>query len=173
MDEKIMVKPKLLIMVGNIVSGKFTWIKKFLELDRGKDFVVVSKDDLRRMIGAGRYVFDEKLEPIIHSCFIDILGNFMSKGINIICDETNMDKDTRSGFLHLAHGYKYEAIAVVIFNPSEEEIKKRIALREGHLEWAATSKEIWMEIWKRKQALYQELTKEEEFNSICKIKLYN
>ncbi len=54
------------------------------------------------MIGSGTYVYDMELEPIIHHCFIDILDDFMSKEYNIICDETNMDKETRSEMLYIA-----------------------------------------------------------------------
>jgi predicted kinase len=165
-----MDKPKLLIMVGNIASGKSTWIKNFLETNK-TEYIVLSKDALRRMIGAGRYTYNEKLEPIIHENILAMLHHYMKQNINIIIDETNMDKATRKEFLFLTKnisslGYDYYIIAVCITSPSKEIIKKRIEQRKGKLEWDSTPPEIWMEIWERKQNLFEQPTLEEGFNQI-------
>jgi len=171
------MKPKLIIMVGNIASGKTTWIKNYLaakSTEELKNWIVLSKDDLRRMIGAGKYIFDEKLEPIIYLSIFDLLSNFMYEDVNIIIDETNMDKETRKGYLHLTKkynslGYDYETIAVVIPKISMDHAVKRIAQREGVLGWAEAPKEDWIRAWKRKQGKFEIPTKEEGFNEIWKV----
>ena len=47
---------KIIVLVGNIGSGKTTWIKKFLKKTKGK-YVVVSRDAIRYMMGGGKYIF--------------------------------------------------------------------------------------------------------------------
>lgn len=172
-----MNKPKLIIMVGNIVSGKSTWIKQFLAnnySDEG-NWVVLSKDNIRRMIGAGKYIYNEKLEPIIHQSLIGMLCNFMQHDVNIILDETNIDRETRDVYLDLtkkrvSHGYDYETKAVIMLNRSKEIIENRIASRENKIEWNSTPKEIWMQVWERKQSLFEMPTEAESFDKILQIK---
>lgn len=164
-----MPKPRLIIMVGNIVSGKSTWIKQNRMAERG--YVVLSKDAIRRMLGAGKYIYDEKIEPIIHESLISMLHHFMRQNMNIILDETNMDKGTRIHYLlltrHYAFGYPdYGAIAVVMPNPSKEEVLERIMCRRNKSEWANTPPEVWMEVWERKQGKFEMPTKEEGFDEI-------
>ncbi len=170
------MRPKLIIMVGNIVSGKSTWIKKYLAKSKALNeyfcedplkTVVLSKDEIRRMLGAGSYIYDENLEPIIHTCLLDMVQNFMFIGVNIICDQTNMDAETRKPLLTMTKkfhrlGYDYKTIAVVMPNPSKEKIIKRITYREGKLEWAPTPKEVWLDIWEKNNSKFEMPTKEEE-----------
>lgn len=173
-----MAKPKLIIMVGNIASGKTTWINSYLNTygeGERRNWAVLSKDDLRRMLGAGRYVFEEKLEPIIHTSLIDMLTNFMTWDVNIIYDETNMREETRDKCLDLtkkrvSFGYDYETIAVVMPKISMDSAVKRITQREGVLGWAEAPKEDWIKAWKRKQGKFEMPTKKEEgFDEIWEI----
>jgi len=159
-----MLNPRLIIMVGNIVSGKTTWIKQNRVVER--EYVVLSKDAIRRMLGAGTYIYDEKLEPVIHESLISMLHHFMRQNINIILDETNMNRDTRNQYLFLTKncsslGYDYETTAIVVQNPSKEEVLERIIRRRNKLEWARTPPEVWMEVWERKQSKFEMPTKEE------------
>lgn len=167
-----MSKPKLIIMVGNIVSGKTTWITNFLvgySTKERNNWAVLSKDALRVMIGAGRYVYEESIEPIIHISLLNLMQNFMVEGINVILDETNMDKDTRREFHCLADSYGYETIAVVLSNPPQEEIIKRIGCRKGKLEWVSTSTEVWEGVWERKNSKFEMPTEEEGFDEIWEV----
>lgn len=167
-----MNRPKLIITVGNIASGKTTWIKKFLaakSVEELKNWIVLSKDALRKMLGVGKYLFDEKLEPIIHSCFIIMIQTFMMKDmdINIICDETNMDKETRKNLLELANNYGYEAIAVVIPKISREcAVERRCGLNDFAWGFSAS---IWRDVWERKQSKFEMPTKKEGFSEIWKV----
>lgn len=169
-----MLKPKLIIMVGNIASGKTTWIKQFLSEDNSDEgkWVVLSKDDLRRMLGAGSYLWDEQLEPIIHTSFIDILGNFMQQNINVILDETNMGKETRDLYLdftkyRVSHGYDYKTIAVIMPKISREKaIQRRCRNKDSAWGFSAS---IWRNVWERKQDKFEMPTKEEGFDEIWEI----
>lgn len=166
-----MGKPKLIIMVGNIVSGKSTWIKKFLKTEQGKDFVVLSKDDLRRMLGAGNYLWDENIEQAIQVSLIDLLQNFMLCNKNIILDETNMNLETREAYFCLtkkrkSYGYNYEIIAVVMPQLPFDRITHRIKFREGLPEWGDFPREVWEGVWKRKNSKFEMPTLEEGFDKV-------
>ena len=113
--------PRLLIMVGNIASGKSMWIQKYLqEYDNcmGENKIsppiVLSKDAIRKMMGAGKFIFDEKLEGAVADCLVEMMRIFMFQKTDIIYDETNMRKQTRYKSLNLARSLGYEAIAVVM-----------------------------------------------------------
>lgn len=169
------MKPKLIIMVGNIASGKSTWIRRVLDTNLFNDdkYIVVSKDAIRRMIGAGKYVFNEKLEPAIHTSAIDMVANFMRLDINIIIDETNMDKATREILLILttkfrpALGYEYHTIAAVVpYLERGSSLDRRMAGKE--LAWGHCRK-VWAEVWDRKNTAYEEPKRSEGFDEIWKI----
>lgn len=162
-------------MVGNIVSGKSTWIKEFLAIEQRNNWIVLSKDDIRRMLGAGNYVWDENIEPIIHTCFIDMLGNFMQRNVNIILDETNMDRETRDVYLDFTEkrrgllGYNYETIAVVMpFIPLDKMVG-RIGYRINKPEWGNFPAEVWGAVWDRKNSKFEMPTKKEGFDEVLEI----
>lgn len=172
-------KPKLIVMVGNIASGKTTWIRKFLDerllesindktTGGGESWVVVSKDALRTMIGAGRYVFDEEVEPYIHDAFVEIMMVFMNEKLNIIVDETNMDLVTRNLLLQFTgiengFGYDYEIIACVmptIF------VHKTLQHRCPNGEAGCKSAQIWKKVYRQKAEKFEAPTKAEGFDEV-------
>ena len=51
----------LIILVGNIGSGKSTYAKKYQK----KGYIVIARDQLRYAIGGGEYIFNTKYEPLI------------------------------------------------------------------------------------------------------------
>lgn len=214
-------------MVGNIASGKTTWIRKFLTTSDGAGFVVLSKDAIRWMLGGGnKYLWSEELERIIDQVLYYMTAEFMRSDSNIIIDETNVDITTRSVYLNCAEirrlvpknqsYYDYEMTAVVMptidvetvidrrcgavrikstpcFNPCGSGIgpcgecsllkdcknmaaknRKKYEKQNGSPEtfkreaWGV-SESIWRDVWKRKQALFEQPTKNEGFNHIIMI----
>lgn len=163
------MNPELIIMVGNIASGKSTYIEKFLveQDEQDKQYLVVSKDAIRRMFGGGGYLFDEKLESLVHDCIIEIIRNLMYAKANIIIDETNMRIATRLPFIKLADSFFYDKIALIVPEVSlEESLKRRCG--DADSAWGY-SKEVWAEVWNRKKNNYEEPTEEEGFNKIIRI----
>ena len=79
-------KKEIIVMVGNIGSGKSTFIKKYVD----KGYVVVCRDSFRYMIGGGQYIFNLDLEPAIFAIETDALINFMASGVNIVVDEVEL-----------------------------------------------------------------------------------
>jgi tRNA uridine 5-carbamoylmethylation protein Kti12 len=156
---------KLFILVGNVASGKTSWIKKYLKfIEKENTPVVLSKDAIRTMMGAGEYLWDKSLEGVVHDCFIEMLRLFMFQKIDIICDETNMRKSTRFKLLSLAHTLGYNSFAVLMPHITmDETIRRRCQGEESA--WGF-SKEIWQEVYKRKDEAFVEPTIDEGFKEI-------
>lgn len=167
------MKPKLIIMVGNIVTGKTTWIKKYLARQQTCSTVVLSKDAIRKMIGAGKYTYCEFYEPLIHKSMLNLLGNFMVHNTNVIIDDNNVEKIYRGNYLNFTTkknniGYDYETIAAIMPNITVEEAIKRRGLQEGmHLK--AKNKQRWKNVWEFFESKFEEPTKQEGFDLIWRL----
>lgn len=170
-----MNKPKLIITIGNIASGKSTWVKHFIEKDSSveDDYVIISKDAIRRMLGGGKYIYVQIYEPIIHSTFISCVCNFMAHNINIVIDDNNVERVYRNHLFNLTTkrtsvGYDYEIIAAIMPKIPLSEALKRRALQEG-IHMKATNKIHWTNIWHYFNNLYEPATLEEGFDEIWRL----
>lgn len=149
------------ILVGNIGAGKSTFCKQKVK----EGYVILSKDDIRYSIGAGDYIFNLEYEPIIHSIAMSMAINFMAIGVNVIIDETNMDKASRYHYLHFATTYGYKKTAIVFKKLSmKESVRRRLQSNHGK-----TAKAVWEEVWKRKNSAYERPNKKEGFDKILKL----
>lgn len=84
---------KLIIMCGLIGSGKTTWVQNYL--DMFPSTLVVSKDDIRRMLHGGKYVFNENLEALVELTVINLLRSASYYPGNIILDECHLTEESR------------------------------------------------------------------------------
>ena len=148
------------IMVGNIGSGKSTYVKNMEE-----DFVTISRDKIRYMLGNGKYVFIPELETSVFDGELEILKGLLKTGINIIIDETNMSDESRARYIKLAKKHKYEVTAVVFEKLSKSESVRR-RTKDNH---GLFSKKIWGEVWDRFNGKYVEPSEKEGIHNIIKI----
>ncbi len=146
----------LIILIGNIGSGKSTHAKKLA----AKGYVVVSKDAIRYMLGAGKYIFDMRLEEAIHKATIELVKDLSTKGENIVIDETNMTAASRMPYLEIARGYRKKAIILPKLS-MEEAVIRRLGDNHGN-----ASKEVWEEVFERKDVQYQFPLEEEGFDEV-------
>lgn len=154
------MQPELVILVGNIGSGKST-VSKWYTTD---GYLAVCKDSIRTMLGSGRYIFDKKLEPLIHQATTDMVIRLMKQQKNIVLDETSMDKKTRDIYIFYGHQYDYKVTAVVMPQFSKEDCivnRMKDTLR-------GTPLHVWEEVWEKFNKRYQEPTLGEGFDEIIK-----
>lgn len=148
----------LIILVGNIGSGKSTIAEKLAE----EGYIILSRDAIRYMIGAGNYIFDTKTEPIVKEGFNNLVETFMKHGKAIVIDETNINKDSRKYYLSLAKRYNYESRAIVMAQLSKDEsVARRLQSNHGN-----NSKEVWEQVWTKFQNMFEEPSEEEGFKEI-------
>jgi len=57
----MMKQKELIILIGNLGTGKSTFAKTLVE----KGYINISRDSLRYMIGAGKYIFNKEFEQSI------------------------------------------------------------------------------------------------------------
>lgn len=155
------MKSELIILIGNIGSGKTTLCKELVK----QGHVIVSRDDLRYSIGAGEYTFNLEFEPIIAESIYNLVRSFMKRDISLVVDETNMNKKMRSKYLHLAQIYNYKATAIILKKLSMNySVKRRLKNNHGN-----TPKEIWEGVWKRFNDMYEKPSKKEGFKKIIQL----
>jgi len=157
-------KPEIVILVGNIGSGKSTLIKKIIL--KGFSHINISRDDLRYMIGAGKYRFDAKLESAIWKSELNIIVNFMKLQENIIIDGVGVYKKLRERYIKLAKEYNYSVTVIEMPRLSKKICVDR-RMKNSHQQG---SKKLWESIWDKFNDLYEEPTKKEGINKIIKVK---
>ena len=149
---------KLMILVGNVGSGKTTLTQELVKLG----YNVISRDALRYMIGGGKYVFDPVTEKIIKKIALSMLRQMVQKKLDILIDATNMSVFQREEMLAIANKVNYNTIAYVLPKLSKKESINRKLLNN----YGDTSKKVWDEIWDNFNNMYQEPTHEEGFDKI-------
>lgn len=150
--------PNLIMLVGNIGSGKSTFVKELTK----RGYIVVSRDALRIMVGGGKYVFDVDLEPEIFRIERYALRVLSDFGHNIVIDETNMSLTIRGRHLDCIKDKGYRKIAIIMPKLSKEEsITRRLEDNHGD-----NGRQVWGDVWDRFDKIYTAPTKEEGFDIV-------
>ena len=152
---------KLILLIGNIGSGKSTLAKKYAN----KSYRVISRDSIRYMVGAGKYVFNIKLEPIIKKGTLAILREFLKANIDIVYDEVNINKQLRKSTIKLAKKYGYKITAIELPKLSKKvSVKRRLKNPHGN-----SNKETWNAVWEMFDYMYEKSTKSEGIDEIIRM----
>ncbi len=152
---------ELILLVGNIGNGKTTLCKKFGE----RGYLIVSQDDFRYSIGAGKYTFDINYEPCIKETAKALARSFMKRDISLVIDETNMSKRIRKKYLSLAKIYEYKTRAIILPKLSQKKsVQRRLKNNHGN-----TPKIVWENVWEMFDIMYEIPTKAEGFNQVIQL----
>jgi predicted kinase len=158
-------------MVGNVGSGKSTWIKKFLSEQKDehtgehKDerWAVVSKDAIRWMLGGGdKYIFDENLEDLIELETNEMIEGLLDRGVNVIVDETNGDVLSRRNIFDVTWPDIDVTAVCMPFVPRLESLKRKSNPDANY----GTSQEVWDIVWRKKNDQFVIPTVDEGFDEI-------
>jgi predicted kinase len=155
---------RLVILIGNIGSGKTTLAKRFVE----KGYVVISRDALRYMIGGGKYIFDKQLELSVWAAERAIFEIFVEAGLNIVVDGAALSKRLRGGYfstLDIVDVWDYKCIAVVLPRLSMSECVER-RMKDPHQQ---NDKNLWEGIWEKFDSQYEEPSLDEGFDKIIQL----
>lgn len=117
---------KVLILRGLPGSGKSTWAHDFIQ--RNKGWIRINKDDLRSMVHNSVWTKDN--ENIILGIRNSLIEDSLSKGINVIIDDTNFASKHITDIMELANKHNSE-FEVKDFDVPLEECLKRNAERTG------------------------------------------
>jgi len=151
---------QFIMMVGNIGSGKTTYIKQ-----KSGEFIVVSRDKIRYMLGDDTYIFIKELEPAVARGSLYIFESLLETNINIILDETNICQRMRRPYINMAKEQNYKITAAVLPKlPKEVCVQRRMSNPHGEY-----SKETWENVWEQFNKIYEEPTIQEGFDDILYI----
>lgn len=151
---------KLIILVGNIGSGKSTYVKS-----KEEEYVVISRDKTRYMLGNGNYVFITELEAAIWAAENALFENLLDTKINIIVDETNMCDESRARYIDKAKEAGYEvSIASFPKLSKEESVQRRISNNHGEF-----TKGIWEDVWQNFDNKYVEPSFKEDVDYLIQV----
>lgn len=151
----------LIILVGNIGSGKTTYVKKYQE----QGYIVISRDSLRYGIGGGKYIFNLNYENIIWATELDMFNKFLELEENIIIDEIGLNRKIRRRYISYAikKGYNITVIEMPKFS-MEESVDRRMTNPHGQ-----DDRELWNGIWKNFNEMYEEPNLNEGIDQIIKV----
>ena len=144
-------------MVGNIGSGKSTYVKKLKD-----ENIIISRDAIRYMFGDGKYVFDKRLEKAVVEANFTAFNHLIETGVNIVSDETNMNTWMREHYIKKAKEAGYTIRAMILPRLSKEQCVNR-RMQNSH---GAFSADIWEGVWQGFDDMYEIPTTEEGFDEI-------
>ena len=153
----------LIILIGNIGTGKTTFIKTQNLIEKG--YVVIARDRLRYNIGGGNYIFNTKYEAIIWKTELFMFENFLKLGTNIVIDEVGVSKSLRKRYIPLAKKYKYQIVAIEMPKLTKEMAVNR-RMQNPHQQ---NDRKLWEEIWEKFDAQYESPEYSEGFEHILKL----
>ncbi len=156
-----MAKPKLLIFTGNIGSGKTTLAKTYVE----DGYVAIARDQLRYVIGEGKYIWNDYYESIIWSTEQFMFKAFCNLGVNIVVDEVGISKKMRFRYIEYGKICGYNIKAIVLPRLSmKEAVDRRIKNPHGQYD-----RKVWEHVYSQFDSQYQEPTNEEGFDEIINL----
>lgn len=128
---------EIILCVGVPCSGKSTWTNKMLKDSYIENcYYLISRDKIRQSLtgGKGNVEYWEYHASQIEETIIPIelfqLENLLTKGVNIIVDDTHSKIVDLERIIKLAHFYNYD-VKIKIFEIDLLTSKERIKKRDG------------------------------------------
>lgn len=161
-----MKRPLFIMLVGNIGSGKSTLCKNLAK----SNFIIISRDALRYMIGAGSYRFDPKIEKYICEGHDSLLYSFLSAypdELDVVVDEVNVQSERRYDLVDMVNAIGgYTKVAIVL----PKLTKKAAVDRRMKKEHGKFGRKVWEGVWERFDKAYSDPNKDEGFNEVIFLK---
>lgn len=111
-DKFTLVKPSLLVMVGCSRTGKSSWVNDFIE--KHKNFVIVSGDDIRRSFNVE---FDPDIEDKVKLIEKHMVISLLIRGQNVIVDDTNLTEFSRQKWYDIAVSKNLSDLHYIVVPP--------------------------------------------------------
>jgi len=144
--------PILVVLVGNIACGK-SYIAEMLHKEY--NFYCISLDGMRKMFGAGQYVYDTKLEGIIIPTELHILKRCLQKKLDIVIDDArHVNGEFRRQTLELAKSYGYTTIIIELPKLNMKQCVQRRLRNNFNIKF---DKALWESVYKKFHNMYNEI----------------
>lgn len=157
-------RPAIYVLIGLPGSGKSTWTRK--QISDGKDYVIVSSDDIIEELGAKDGLNYSEAFKLYSGKATGMMKQkareALSSGKNVIWDQTNMTKKKRRGILQQVPD-NYIKIAVD-FDVDDKELFRRLEDRANK-----TGKRIPRDIVISMANSYEPPSRDEGFDKVIKM----
>ena len=156
-------KPTLVILVGNLASGKSTVARKLHE----QDYYVVSLDGFRYALGGGTYVFHPAIEQDFYQPEEFFLKWLMKKKVDVVIDDAkNVNSSFRKRFIDIAKKNKYNIISIELPQYSKKtSVNARMRNPHGYY-----SRSVWEKTYDKFLMMQDEVLLQEGINGIIRFK---
>lgn len=124
--------PTLYMMIGVPGSGKSTWIAN-QNFDWNKTMVLSTDAHIERRAASQGKTYSDVFQDEIKAATAEMNGNLkhaLSKGMDIVWDQTNLNAKARQGKLDKIPS-TYRKVAVFFTTPDADEHKRRLGNRPG------------------------------------------
>jgi predicted kinase len=153
---------KLIVLMGNIGSGKSTFARKLA--DEGA--VIVDLDSIVTMVHGGNYKgYKEEWKGLYKVIQSAIISTAIKNNKDIAIDDSNMKKSRRQSLIHLGEFWQLKVICYDFGPGTEEGLKRRMKQLKGH------KPEYWVPVYKKLKNQYERPTIEEGFDEINGVKV--
>jgi predicted kinase len=156
-----MAKKELIVLVGNIGTGKSTYSAKYQK----QGYVIVSRDQIRYGMGNGIYVYNKLYEPTVWKIEDYMLRKWLELGVNIVVDEVGVTIQMREKYIEYGKMSDYKVIAIEMPRFS---MKKAVArrMRNPHGQY---NKQLWENVWTKFDSCYISPKKSEGFDKVIRL----
>jgi predicted kinase len=156
-----MAKKELIILVGNIGTGKSTYSATYQK----QGYIIISRDQIRYGIGNGKYIYNKLYEPTVFKIEKYMLKKFLELGINIIVDGVGVTPQIREKYILYGKKNGYKIIAIIMPRFSmEKAVSRRMLTPHGQYD-----RQLWENVWKKFDGIYEEPKKKEGFDKIIRL----
>lgn len=153
---------ELILLVGNIGSGKSTYAKQY----RDKGYILIARDRLRYAIGGGKYIFNREYEPVIWKTELYLYRKFVDLGENIVVDKVGISEKRRRRYISYAKKKDYKVICVEMPRLDMKTCVNR-RMKDPHGQY---NRKLWEKIWKGFDSIYEIPNLDEGFDEIRRLK---
>jgi predicted kinase len=149
---------KCIILVGNIGSGKSTWVK-----EQGKGALIINDDSIVLAVhGGADKSYSTGLKPLYKTIENIIFGFAATNNLDIVVDRPNLSIRTRRRYVGLAHSFDMNVQAIIF--PFEN--PRLHAERRMKDDGRGYTVEYWERVAANKNQNYEPPDKSEGFQEI-------
>ncbi len=150
---------ELILMVGNIGSGKSTIAAKYAK----RGYVVINNDAITTMVQGGEYgMYDPEKWMVYKNIANSGIRTALENGFSVVVDRTNVSKRKRAEYINMARAYRCNTKAIDFGSGSEECLQRRILNSNG-----VTAKK-WDSVFMKFKEQYEEPSQDEGLDIIEK-----
>ena len=153
----------IIIMVGNIGTGKSTATDLLLSEYTGIQIIAVSNDSITMMTGNGDY---SRYRPMLSDMYKDMFFKCVCAGVDagatVVCDNSHMTKRSRAKLIKIAKDAGISVSCINLGPGSPESLKRRQEAKDGR----GNTKAVWNIVHQRFSSQYEEPSVDEGFDIV-------